>query len=169
MTKATRRTTLGLALGIILSAIGLVWLSQGRPNSVWKNVATLDELHSEGVVYDVELNIFILELPEDPLALAGWSPHTPGRSEHVLFCRSSQTFVSPAHGETFDRQGVYAGGPAPRGLDRVDLQINNGHVLVNPQEISPGPARRINRPEDPQGPLCADDNPDDEPGFLEDP
>ena len=43
--------------------------------------------------------------------------------EGVVFCANQNVFMSPAHGELFDRHGVALDGPASRGLDRFPVSV----------------------------------------------
>jgi cytochrome b6-f complex iron-sulfur subunit len=73
----------------------------------------------------------------------------------VPWCQSSQWFECPCHGSRYNRWGEFRGGPAPRGLDRFPLTIDNGNVVVNTGEVITGPARQaavLDQP--PEGPSC---------------
>jgi cytochrome b6-f complex iron-sulfur subunit len=73
----------------------------------------------------------------------------------VPFCKSSQWFECPCHGSKYNYAGEYELGPAPTGLDRFKIRIEDGTVMVDTSEIVPGPPRgtdTINEP--PQGPFC---------------
>jgi hypothetical protein len=134
----------------------------------WVAVASRSELREKRVIYDPELNVFVLWSSPTPFAQAGWSPRGPDRHDRVLYCRSSEMFVS-AFGELFDRMGNYYGGPAPRGLDRVAVRLYGDRVLVDPTIVSPGPARGDPKALEPAGPFCAEDAAEVEPGFLPNP
>jgi menaquinol-cytochrome c reductase iron-sulfur subunit len=48
----------------------------------------------------------------------------------------AKTFICPCHDSVFDVSGKVMGGPAPRPLDRLIVEIANGKVLVNPNSKS---------------------------------
>jgi cytochrome b6-f complex iron-sulfur subunit len=57
----------------------------------------------------------------------------------VPWCKSSQWFECPCHGSKYNRVGEKRGGPAPRGLDRMPIEISGSHVIVNTGDIIQGP------------------------------
>lgn len=48
----------------------------------------------------------------------------------------AKSFLCPCHSSVFDISGKVMSGPAPRPLDRLTVQIEDGKVLVNPNERS---------------------------------
>jgi cytochrome b6-f complex iron-sulfur subunit len=73
----------------------------------------------------------------------------------VPFCTSSKWFECPCHGSKYNEAGEYQLGPAPRGMDRFKLTINNGNVFVDTSQVVLGPVRGTNTiDEPPQGPFC---------------
>jgi hypothetical protein len=76
-------------------------------------------------------------------------------------------FEAP-HGEKFDLHGAYFAGPAPRGMDSVAVKVEGGEVYVNPDDITPGPARGELNPQEPSGPFCLEDSREGPPGFISD-
>jgi Rieske Fe-S protein len=50
-------------------------------------------------------------------------------------------FRNPCHGETYDLAGLRVFGPAPRSLDRYDVSVRNGRVLIDLDSITPGVSR----------------------------
>jgi Rieske Fe-S protein len=51
-------------------------------------------------------------------------------------------FDCPCHGSSFDRDGRCLSGPAPRGLDELDVRLDGGDVLVHFQRFRSGTARK---------------------------
>jgi nitrite reductase/ring-hydroxylating ferredoxin subunit len=47
-------------------------------------------------------------------------------------------FRNPCHGETFDMAGNRVFGPSPRGLDRFGVEIENGRVVVDLDDVTRG-------------------------------
>lgn len=45
--------------------------------------------------------------------------------------QANNRFECPCHGSKFTREGYYIEGPAPRSLDRFEVTIENGEVLIN--------------------------------------
>jgi len=74
----------------------------------------------------------------------------------VPFCQSSKWFECPCHGSKYNEAGEYRLGPAPKGLDRFKITIDDsGNVLVDTSTIVSGPPRgteTINQP--PEGAFC---------------
>jgi cytochrome b6-f complex iron-sulfur subunit len=74
----------------------------------------------------------------------------------VPWCEQSQWFECPCHGSKYNHAGEYELGPAPRGLDRFAISIDDaGNVTVDTSQIILGPPRGTNTiDEPPQGPFC---------------
>jgi cytochrome b6-f complex iron-sulfur subunit len=74
----------------------------------------------------------------------------------VPWCKSAQWFQCPCHGSNYNRWGEYQLGPAPRGLDRFSLKLNNsGGVEVDTSKIVTGPPRTTQALGQPkEGPDC---------------
>jgi cytochrome b6-f complex iron-sulfur subunit len=74
----------------------------------------------------------------------------------VPFCQQSQWFECPCHGSKYNRAGEYRDGPAPRGMDRFAVTVQNGTVQVDTSTVVLGPPRgteTIGQGE-PEGPFC---------------
>ena len=73
----------------------------------------------------------------------------------VPFCGSSQWFECPCHGSKYNFAGEYQLGPAPRGMDRFMVKVENGNVMVDTSTVVLGPPRGADTiSEPPQGPFC---------------
>ena len=73
----------------------------------------------------------------------------------VPFCGSSKWFECPCHGSKYNFAGEYQLGPAPRGMDRFKVTLENGNVFVDTSEVVLGPPRGTDTiSEPPQGPFC---------------
>lgn len=59
----------------------------------------------------------------------------------VPWCVTSQWLECPCHGSGYNRWGEYQEGPAPRGLDRFAVEIQDGVVMVDTSEVITGPSR----------------------------
>ena len=121
----------------------------------WVAVATVEEARSADVLYVEEDQVFVVRKGDGFRALSAWSPH-PGNSEvghRMLFCTRAGIFQG-GHGEAFDRYGLYYGGPAPRGMDRVPVRIRGGAVEIAPSAVAAGPPRHARKPLEPVGDIC---------------
>ena len=58
----------------------------------------------------------------------------------VPWCGSSQWFECPCHGSQYNRVGEKKAGPAPRGLDRFAVTVDDGFVIVDSGALTNGPA-----------------------------
>ncbi|MCU1462669.1 MAG: Rieske Fe-S protein [Acidimicrobiales bacterium] len=75
----------------------------------------------------------------------------------VPWCKTSQWFECPCHGSQYNRVGEKKGGPAPRGLDRFIVSIDNGTVVVDtsPSGLIVGPPIGTNTTgQEAEGPHC---------------
>jgi cytochrome b6-f complex iron-sulfur subunit len=73
----------------------------------------------------------------------------------VPFCETAQWFECGCHGSKYNRVGEKKGGPAPRGLDRFPVEVNNGVVSVNTGQILVGPSIGVNTTgQEAEGPHC---------------
>jgi cytochrome b6-f complex iron-sulfur subunit len=73
----------------------------------------------------------------------------------VPFCQTAQWFECGCHGSKYNRVGEKKGGPAPRGLDRFPVEVNNGIVSVNTGIQIVGPAIGTNTTgQEAEGPHC---------------
>ena len=86
------------------------------------------------------------------LAISQKCPHLGCR---VPFCDSSGRFECPCHGSKFDLGGEWIEGPAPRGMDRYDLRLESGALVVDTSKLVAGPNRGANQfLTPPKGPSC---------------
>ena len=72
----------------------------------------------------------------------------------VPWCGTSQGFECPCHGSKYDAIGEYFAGPAPRNLDRFEVEVQNGRFIIKTGSIiqtSRAPSLIIKYP---QGPSC---------------
>ncbi len=52
-------------------------------------------------------------------------------------------FRNPCHGETYDLTGTCVSGPCPRGLDRFEVRVVRGEVLVDMGRLFCGPSSSV--------------------------
>lgn len=57
----------------------------------------------------------------------------------VPFCDTSQWFECPCHGSQYNAAGEKKGGPAPRGMDRFEFELDNGLLVIDTGKLVEGP------------------------------
>ena len=89
------------------------------------------------------LPIFIVHHPDlGVLALSAFDPHLGYRVNLASDSPSDIiAFANPCHGERYDLAGAYVSGPAPRGLDRYRVTIDQREVTVDFSAFVYGPDR----------------------------
>jgi cytochrome b6-f complex iron-sulfur subunit len=86
------------------------------------------------------------------VALYQKCPHLGCR---VPECASSQWFECPCHGSSYNRVGEKKAGPAPRGMDRFGVSVNNGVLVVDTGAVFGGPPIGTNTTgQEAEGPHC---------------
>ncbi|MDX6425260.1 MAG: menaquinol-cytochrome c reductase iron-sulfur subunit [Gaiellaceae bacterium] len=68
--------------------------------------------------------------PNGPLFSAQWKAERTSAGEVGLVPTQPSGFGCPCHGSQFDNEGNRTAGPAPRGLDRYEFSIRNGHLWL---------------------------------------
>ena len=107
---------------------------------------------SGSATYVIEGRLFVANAGGHLFALSQKCPHLGCR---VPFCDSSGRFECPCHGSKFDLGGEWIQGPAPRGMDRYDLSLQNGKLLVDTAKLTDGPDRGAHQYLTPaKGPAC---------------
>lgn len=165
--EVTRRKVLAIGfwaglLGV-LGAIGATFLNFFYPRGLTGfgtsiSVGTIDELAPGGFIRNLEARAWVMRYsaeqaaregaPEGSiLALYHVCPHlgctVPWRPEFPFTDpRNSETyngwFRCPCHGSTYSAAGVRVFGPAPRSMDTFEVTVENGNIVVNTGEITPG-------------------------------
>ena len=73
----------------------------------------------------------------------------------VPSCATSKWFECGCHGSQYNQAGEKKAGPAPRGLDRCAMEVNNGALTVNTGLIIQGPPIGTNTTgQEAEGPHC---------------
>jgi cytochrome b6-f complex iron-sulfur subunit len=73
----------------------------------------------------------------------------------VPYCVSSQWFECPCHGSRYNAVGEQRRGPAPRGLDRYPVTIEDGNLVVDTRRRILGPPPGTDTADQkPAGPHC---------------
>ena len=74
----------------------------------------------------------------------------------VPWCKSAQWFECPCHGSRYNRVGEKTGGPAPRGLDRFNVSVDGGQIVVDTAQVVQGPPVGVDTTgQQAEGPHCA--------------
>jgi nitrite reductase/ring-hydroxylating ferredoxin subunit len=161
MTQTTRRRFLerGWKLGGALLAVAAGWtlFESLRPlatNALGATIKLGDpSAYAAGSATYVATGRLYVTNPGDTLfALSQKCPHLGCR---VPFCASSGRFECGCHGSVFDLGGEWIQGPAPRGMDRYPVIIQDNQVVVDTSTLLPGPDHGADTylvP--PKGPTC---------------
>lgn len=125
---------------------GFLYLPEGR---AWLVEYPEDALDAAREVYDEET---VRGMDAGFVALYQKCTHLGCRAPE---CTSSQRFECPCHGAVFNRVGEKVSGPAPRGLDRFPIRVEDGAVIVDTGTIIEGaPEGVATIDEEPPGPPC---------------
>ncbi len=97
---------------------------------------------------------YVTEVEGEVVALSWKCPHLGCR---VPYCESSGWFECPCHGSKFNRVGEWQEGPAPHGMDRYPVTVENGIVQVDTGAVETGPQRGSQTLDEPlRGPHCGE-------------
>jgi len=106
-------------------------------------LAAAKKVYAPGIVSGMEQGV---------TALFQRCPHLGCR---VPWCRTSQWFECPCHGSKYNRVGEKKDGPAPRGMDRFVVTIEDGAVVIDTATVFQGPPIGTNTTRQRQeGPAC---------------
>jgi cytochrome b6-f complex iron-sulfur subunit len=158
---STRRELLrtGWKIGgaALLVAAGWTAFESLRPLGASSKGAVIDlgdpaNYPPESATYVIEGRLFVANASGHLFALSQKCPHLGCR---VPFCDSSGRFECPCHGSKFDLGGEWIEGPAPRGMDRYELSLENGTLVVDTSKLTAGPERGADQfLTPPKGPSC---------------
>ncbi len=129
---------------------------------------------NRGFLYLPEARAWVTEYPKEAISkaksiYAGQGPVFAGMSEGIVAlyqkcphlgckvpdCKTSQWFECPCHGSQYNRVGEKKGGPAPRGMDRFGVAVNNGVVVIDTGTVFGGPPIGVNTTgQEAEGPHC---------------
>jgi cytochrome b6-f complex iron-sulfur subunit len=129
---------------------------------------------NKGFLYLPEARAWVTEYPKEAISkadaiYAGQGPVFSGMSEGIVAlyqkcphlgckvpeCKTSQWFECPCHGSQYNRVGEKKGGPAPRGMDRFGVSVNNGLVTIDTGTVFGGPPIGVNTTgQEAEGPHC---------------
>ena len=169
--------------GLNLTGFGLAVIAQlwpgagegfGNPITVGPIPDVIASIRSNnGFLYLPEGRMYLTEYPVGSLEagapIYAGTPAWPGIQAGVkavfqkcphLGCRvpecgSSQFFECPCHGSFYNRVGEKRGGPAPRGMDFMAMDVTGGVLTVDTGNIINGPAIGVNTTgQELEGPSC---------------
>lgn len=125
-----------LVIAVVVPLALLARLGGGRDGTGflddgWYAADSLQDIEAAGpVAYLPEIDAFVVTRPDGGLsAFEAASPHLAGES--LVYCRTSEWFFSPAHGESFDRLGHYILGPAASDMIGLPVRVSGGIVEVD--------------------------------------
>ncbi len=165
--------------GFGAAVIGFLWKGAEGGFGSKINAGKLDDIvagirSNKGFLYLPEARAWITEYPKESLTkaesvYASQAPVYSGMSSGIVAlyqkcphlgcrvptCTTSQWFECPCHGSQFNRVGEKKGGPAPRGMDRFAVSVNNGNVVIDTGAVFGGPAIGTNTTgQEAEGPHC---------------
>jgi cytochrome b6-f complex iron-sulfur subunit len=125
--------------GFLYKPEGRMWITEYPIGSIEK---------ARNVYSDSEL----AGMEQGVIALYQKCPHLGCR---VPSCLTSQWFECPCHGSQYNRVGEKRGGPAPRGMDRFVMSVQDGVLTVDTGTVLQGPAIGTNTTgQEAEGPHC---------------
>jgi cytochrome b6-f complex iron-sulfur subunit len=125
--------------GFLYRPDGRMWITEYPSGSIEKARAT----YSAPELAGMEAGL---------IALYQKCPHLGCR---VPSCLTSQWFECGCHGSQYNQVGEKRGGPAPRGMDRFAMSVDNGVFVVNTGTVIPGPPIGVNTTgQEAEGPHC---------------
>ncbi len=138
--ELSRRRLLLAVGGGALGVAGLGTLVTGvryiRPNVLFEPatrfvVGRVDDLPVGSVLDLPKRKLFVVRSREGFYAMSSVCTHLGCMVRHRKERHASEAFFCPCHGSRFDIRGEVVGGPAPRPLDRVLLEIDGGKLVAD--------------------------------------
>lgn len=91
-----------------------------------------------GVVSVPAARAYLVKIEGEVVAISEKCTHLGCR---VPYCATSNQFECPCHGSYFNRAGEFRAGPAPRGMDRYEIEIDEtGMIYIDTGAREDGPA-----------------------------
>jgi nitrite reductase/ring-hydroxylating ferredoxin subunit len=144
--ELSRRKLLGLLGTGALTAAGLGTLVTGvqylRPNVLFEPatrfpVGRPDDLPVGGVLDLPSRRLFVVRDGTGFFAMSSVCTHLGCMVRRQADRQAKESFLCPCHGSRFALDGKVLGGPAPRPLDRVHLEIDDGKLVVDVSRTVP--------------------------------
>ena len=112
-----------------------------------------DDEVTEIPIYVRSAQTYLTRIEDEVVALWQRCPHLGCR---VSWCESSREFECACHGSRFNRAGEVRSGPAPRGMDRFEVNVTDEAVEVDTGTINQGAPPGDESIDEPrQGPSCS--------------
>jgi cytochrome b6-f complex iron-sulfur subunit len=125
--------------GFLYKPEGRMWITEYPIGSIEKARNVYSDSELAGMEHGV-------------IALYQKCPHLGCR---VPSCNTSQWFECPCHGSQYNRVGEKRGGPAPRGMDRFAMSVQDDILTVDTGTVIQGPAIGTNTTgQEAEGPHC---------------
>jgi len=135
-------------IGQIRAGGGFLYLPEARS---WVTEYPKEAIAKAEVIYGSQGAVFT-GMNAGVVALYQKCPHLGCR---VPECSSSQWFECPCHGSQYNRVGEKKGGPAPRGMDRFGVSVDNGMLVIDTGTVFGGPPIGTNTTgQEAEGPNC---------------
>ena len=96
-----------------------------------------DSVPANTVLPVPEARAYLTKVDDQVVAFSEVCTHLGCR---VPFIDETGRFECPCHGSVFTREGDYVEGPAPRGMDRFEVQVVEGVIEIDTSTITDGPA-----------------------------
>lgn len=114
----------------------------------------VDSVPESGVVEVPAARAYLVRIEGQIVAISEKCTHLGCR---VPYCASSNQFECPCHGSVFNRAGEFRAGPAPRGMDRYPIEVDEtGMIYIDTSTKEDGPAPGGETIDEPKaGPSCA--------------
>lgn len=127
--------------------------TEGRGELV---LASPDAYREGTVTWVREGRLYLTRARGELFAVTQACPHLGCR---VPYCEASARFECPCHGSVFNLAGEWISGPAPHGMNRYPIRIEEGRVVVDvaePEQGAPLGSREYDTPS-PGGSCAAED------------
>ncbi len=144
--EMSRRRALASIGGGALTVAGLGTLVTGtrymRPNVLFEPatrfaVGRPEDVPLGGVLVLPKRRLFVSRSEGGFYAMSSICTHLGCMVQHQEGRSASERFFCPCHGSRFDIEGKVVGGPAPRPLDRLELSIEDGSLVVDVSRTVP--------------------------------
>lgn len=114
----------------------------------------LSSVPETGVLEVPAARAYLVKINDEVVALSEKCTHLGCRTP---YCASSNQFECPCHGSVFNRAGEFREGPAPRGMDRYPIEVDEtGMIYIDTSQRADGPAPGGETIDEPKaGPTCA--------------
>lgn len=100
--------------------------------------------------------LYVTRVKGELFAISQKCPHLGCR---VPFCEGSGRFECPCHGSIYNLAGEHISGPAPRGMDRHPVLVEDGRVFVDvSQTLEGAPLGELRYDTPPRGGSCTSES-----------